>query len=1270
MDTCVGTDESIFDLIAGDTGGQGQGSYAVVAVSDVIDKTPNKKPLKLTTKYKGLQNQGATWYLNSLIQTLFMTPEFRSILYSWSYKEAEEQFNKEYCIPMQLQILFGGLQTSMRNVISTKGLTHSFNWHSNEVSYQQDIQEFWRVLFNAIEESFKIINKPWKINELYQGWMKDYLKCTEWGYERNIISEYMDLSLPIHDPFSNINNSSLEEALENYVKSEVLDGDNKYEWSGCNKKVKALKGQIFDKVPEVLFLQLSRFTFNQYGNAVKINNRVSFPFILNMNKFVSEDIDTKIKQTEQKIIDDDNAQMNPAPCENVIEDVKMETEEERRQKSIDDVNERLDNILSNTKDKEEHERVWMGEEDSLNTDVPEYLLGPKKVHYYGGPEDDYHIEYSKEEQHSSLHNTQANLRSDQEILDEIERNTRNYILQGEYVYSLYSVLIHSGGVSGGHYSAYIKSFEDDKWYHFNDSKVSEIDISEVEEMFGDGKSNRNAYLVMYKKIKLKQENSVLIEDKENKVVITDSMIPDYIMEELEKDNEEFKEEEKSRLEQEAYMRERDAHVTLRVFSKVHKNEDSTEIIYSNQILINDPRIKIDEKKFDFKNYQTLSEATEYAYNLYDLKSKGVLIEDVRLRLYSVGFKIMKQTFENKEMELLKDLGINMSTPLFLETKLPTEKFEFLPENMIAIRYYLWKEGITSLDEIDLTHHILFVNKNNSINDLEQDIYINMLENGYLQDGQVLENIVLFKEKYGIGQTLLQTVWTSDEKDKSVSSWHILDGTRIFVDFRNYPEEDTKWEAEFRTHANRYRISYNNPFNGPVDQWANDEYKTMDSTYDHFVSMEAHQTLFELKQNISTTIGLDMEEFKMMTTGIKYEELRDLTMTVYEAGMSKNSRIFIEIGKPTELGTVNVLIYEAEFNHIDDNELFRYSDLLFDIKIGKDISVREFKAIIAKEYSKKQKDEKGMEVDLEPNKIRIRDKGFDRLGKIMRDGKYVKEYGLCKDKSFAIQVLGFEEIITDEKDVMVVIREWIPWDKGSALTQKQEILLNRKMKYHEIVEALKNYSIIPEGVNTDNYEICKVSSISRLIVEDLGNEKWVELSKNGGFTTLEGAPLYLRSDGYLIIIRNKENFKTIASHGESEVIAVGSIEDSIASKYDKFDIKSSGIHRIPYVGGGHVQKGVTIQVMDKKAQEEAEKKKQEEEEKRKKLKEESLDERGNEAFTGSTDTSTYKPKSTNTTTNKLKSTNKTTHSKDVAIGDDEVMVNPDADLDFLYELEDA
>ena len=75
------------------------------------------------------------------------------------------------------------------------------------------------------------------------------------------------------------------EALENYVKPEVLDDDNKYHCSGCDNRVRAVKGQIFQKLPEVLIIQLNRFTFNEYGNSVKINDKITFPYVLNMNKF-------------------------------------------------------------------------------------------------------------------------------------------------------------------------------------------------------------------------------------------------------------------------------------------------------------------------------------------------------------------------------------------------------------------------------------------------------------------------------------------------------------------------------------------------------------------------------------------------------------------------------------------------------------------------------------------------------------------------------------------------------------------------------------------------------------------------------------------------------------------------------------------------------------------------------------------------------------------------------------------------------------------------
>lgn len=47
-------------------------------ISEKINMLQNKNRVK---KYVGLNNQGATCYMNSAIQTLYMTPEFRKSIY-------------------------------------------------------------------------------------------------------------------------------------------------------------------------------------------------------------------------------------------------------------------------------------------------------------------------------------------------------------------------------------------------------------------------------------------------------------------------------------------------------------------------------------------------------------------------------------------------------------------------------------------------------------------------------------------------------------------------------------------------------------------------------------------------------------------------------------------------------------------------------------------------------------------------------------------------------------------------------------------------------------------------------------------------------------------------------------------------------------------------------------------------------------------------------------------------------------------------------------
>lgn len=44
-----------------------------------------------------------------------------------------------------------------------------------------------------------------------------------------------------------------------------------------------------------------------------------------------------------------------------------------------------------------------------------------------------------------------------------------------YIYELYGVCNHSGGVQGGHYTSYVKN-ANGKWYHFNDTSVAEVQL--------------------------------------------------------------------------------------------------------------------------------------------------------------------------------------------------------------------------------------------------------------------------------------------------------------------------------------------------------------------------------------------------------------------------------------------------------------------------------------------------------------------------------------------------------------------------------------------------------------------------------------------------------------------------------------------------------------------------------------------------------------------------------------------------------------------------
>lgn len=136
---------------------------AEVAVRRIMDYWSYDS--KKETGFVGLKNQGATCYMNSLLQTLYHIPYFRKAVYHMPTTENDNPLNS---IPLALQSLFYKLQYNDTSV-STKELTKSFGWDTYDSFMQHDVQELNRVLSEKLEDKMKGTVVEGTIQKLFEG---------------------------------------------------------------------------------------------------------------------------------------------------------------------------------------------------------------------------------------------------------------------------------------------------------------------------------------------------------------------------------------------------------------------------------------------------------------------------------------------------------------------------------------------------------------------------------------------------------------------------------------------------------------------------------------------------------------------------------------------------------------------------------------------------------------------------------------------------------------------------------------------------------------------------------------------------------------------------------------------------------------------------------------------------------------------------------------------------------------------------------------------
>ncbi|XP_062112310.1 ubiquitin C-terminal hydrolase 12 isoform X6 [Humulus lupulus] len=260
---------------------------AEVAVRKVLDYWSYDS--KKETGYVGLKNQGATCYMNSLLQTLYHIPYFRKAVYHMPTTENDMPSGS---IPLALQSLFYKLQYNDSSV-ATKELTKSFGWDTYDSFMQHDVQELNRVLCEKLEDKMKGTVVEGTIQQLFEGHHMNYIECINVDYKSTRKESFYDLQLDVkgcRDVYA---------SFDKYVEVERLEGDNKYhaEEHGLQD---AKKGVLFIDFPPVLQLQLKRFEYDfMRDTMVKINDRYEFPLQLDLDrengKYLSPDADRSVR---------------------------------------------------------------------------------------------------------------------------------------------------------------------------------------------------------------------------------------------------------------------------------------------------------------------------------------------------------------------------------------------------------------------------------------------------------------------------------------------------------------------------------------------------------------------------------------------------------------------------------------------------------------------------------------------------------------------------------------------------------------------------------------------------------------------------------------------------------------------------------------------------------------------------------------------------------------------------------------------------------------